>query len=112
VWIKIGLSVRIAQDLRLMLDPDPSQPISWAEEQKRTFWSLYHLDRFVSCGRARPPAILDASYQLQLPCEESAWHAEPVVKINTMENLVNRDLDDASKHGSFAMIVLAACVVS
>lgn len=60
--MKIGLAVRIAQDLRLMYEPDASSNMNDVEreEHRRVFWSVYLLDKLVSCGRARPPAVLNA----------------------------------------------------
>jgi hypothetical protein len=58
--MKIGLAVRIAQDLRLMHEPDASMNYIEQEERRRVFWSVYLLDKLISCGRARSPAILNA----------------------------------------------------
>ena len=55
-WLKIGLSIRIAQDLCLMNEPNPSLPYEDQEERRRVFWSIYILDKLCSCGRARPAA--------------------------------------------------------
>ncbi|KAH6662904.1 fungal-specific transcription factor domain-containing protein [Plectosphaerella plurivora] len=48
-WVKIGLAIRISQDLRLMID-DESLLLSYAEreERRRVFWSVYMLDRLAS----------------------------------------------------------------
>jgi Fungal specific transcription factor domain len=64
------MAVRIAQDLRFIIDT--ATDLSYADqgERRRVFWSVYLFDCLVSCGRGRPPAILDASCQLQLPCDE------------------------------------------
>ncbi|KAH7000789.1 fungal-specific transcription factor domain-containing protein [Ilyonectria destructans] len=69
-WVKIGLAVRISQDLRLMLDCPTSIGVAEKEERRRVFWSVYMLDRLASCARARPPAVLEASCHLSLPCDE------------------------------------------
>ncbi|VUC20937.1 unnamed protein product [Clonostachys rosea] len=76
-WLKIGLAVRIAQDLRLMID-DPLSCMSNSakEERRRVFWSVYTLDRLASCARARPPAVVDASCYLPLPCDEELWRSD------------------------------------
>ncbi|KAF5548289.1 zn 2cys6 transcription factor [Fusarium mexicanum] len=60
-WVKVGLAVRIAQDCGLMLENAGHLSYSQQEERRRVFWSVYLLDRLVSCGRGRPPAIVDAS---------------------------------------------------
>ncbi|RSL99444.1 hypothetical protein CDV31_012165 [Fusarium ambrosium] len=42
----------------------------WADEGgKRVFWTLYVLDRYLSCLMGRPPTIMDDAIRLQLPCD-------------------------------------------
>ena len=44
------------------------------EIERRTFWSCFILDRYVSCGSARPQMLYIASTKkVQLPCSESAF---------------------------------------
>ncbi|KAM9875468.1 zn 2cys6 transcription factor [Verticillium dahliae] len=74
-WVKIGLAVRVAQDLRLMMNDQTTLDNAEKEERRRVFWSVYILDRLASCARARPPAVLEASCHLSLPCEEHLWRA-------------------------------------
>ncbi|RQM04609.1 hypothetical protein DH86_00004083, partial [Scytalidium sp. 3C] len=62
-WVKIGLAIRFAQSLRLA-DASPTDLTSKLNvEQKHerimTFWSVYLLDRLVSCAPNRPPTISD-----------------------------------------------------
>jgi hypothetical protein len=47
---------------------EPPDYISAAEqeERRRTFWSIYLLDRLISCARARPPAISDDDCNVSL----------------------------------------------
>jgi len=45
------------------------------EIQRRTFWSCYIMDRYVSCGSARPEMLSDAKMDaVQLPCSDSAFN--------------------------------------
>lgn len=85
---------------------------SHAEERRRTFWSIYILDRLVSCGRARPPAILEASCQLQLPCNEDVWRSGQWQKTQTLEGFSNRRLSDARDYSPFALVVLTTYALS
>jgi hypothetical protein len=39
------------------------------ERGKRVFWTLYILDRWLSCLMGRPPTILDDAIRLPLPCD-------------------------------------------
>ncbi|PQK12445.1 hypothetical protein BB8028_0003g10620 [Beauveria bassiana] len=70
-WVKIGLSIRLAQALDLLSEPDPSL-LWWAkEERRRTFWSVYLLDRIVTSSPGRSPSILDADCTLSLPVDQA-----------------------------------------
>ncbi|KAF7717385.1 Fungal specific transcription factor [Penicillium ucsense] len=66
-WVKIGMAVRISQDLQLMLEPSSHLPAWERDERRNLFWSLYLLDRFVCCSFQRPPAIKDTDCLLNLP---------------------------------------------
>ncbi|KAG7407162.1 hypothetical protein Forpe1208_v012688 [Fusarium oxysporum f. sp. rapae] len=58
-WLKIGLAVRICQDLQLINEPSPMLHIIEQKKRRRIFWSIYLLYKLMFCGRARPPAIAD-----------------------------------------------------
>lgn len=82
------------------------------EERRRVFWSLYLLDRIVSCGRGRPPAILEASCQLQLPCDDKAWKEGRPQITNTFDQLSNKPLLNEKDLSPFALVVIMAYVLS
>jgi hypothetical protein len=43
----------------------------WVDERgKRIFWSVYCLDRWLSCLTGRPPTITDEAIQLPLPADD------------------------------------------
>ncbi|KAJ3560206.1 hypothetical protein NPX13_g9383 [Xylaria arbuscula] len=111
-WIKIGISVRIAQDLRLMMDSSTDFSYVDQEERRRVFWSLYLLDRIVSCGRARPPAILEASCQLQLPCGEKEWREGRQQVTDTLDQLSDKMFLQKESHGPFALVIIMAYILS
>ncbi|EXJ71226.1 uncharacterized protein A1O5_05032 [Cladophialophora psammophila CBS 110553] len=110
-WVKIGMAVRIAQDLKLMLGQRTHIPHCVQEEHRRVFWSIYLLDRLVSCGRGRPPAILDASCQLQLPLDETKWRDGLWEKTLTLEEASDRALVNNSTHGPFARVIMIAQIL-
>ena len=58
-----------------MLESDPDLPPIQQEERKRVFWSFYIADKLISYGHERPPAVLDGSCKIQLPCDELAFRA-------------------------------------
>lgn len=107
-WIKIGLAVRFAQDMKFMLESAHDLPFAVQEERRRVFWSVYLLDRLVSCGRARPPAILDASCQLQLPSDEDTWRSGAWKEVLTLQQLSYRELSTPEQLGPFSHVVAMA----
>ncbi|KAH6974624.1 fungal-specific transcription factor domain-containing protein [Ilyonectria sp. MPI-CAGE-AT-0026] len=108
-WVKIGLSVRMAQDLKLMLEDDATFPWPEREERRRVFWSIYLLDRLVSCGRGRPPAVLDASCQLQLPCDEPTYRDGSGQSTMTLEEFISRKpVPESVLHSPLARVTLLA----
>ncbi|KAH8803719.1 fungal-specific transcription factor domain-containing protein [Xylogone sp. PMI_703] len=111
-WVKIGLSVRIAQDLRLMMDFTADLSPADQEERRRVFWSLYLLDRIVSCGRARPPAIIEASCQLQLPSDEKSWREGRRQTTGTLDQLSDKTMLNKGNLGPFALVIIMAYVLS
>lgn len=68
-WVKIGMAVRISQDLQMMLEPEESLPAAEREERRNIFWSLFLVDRFICCSFRRPPAIKVADCRLKLPVD-------------------------------------------
>ncbi|KAI7778649.1 hypothetical protein LA080_001882 [Diaporthe eres] len=48
-WLKIGLAIRIAQDLQLTKESAEELSDVERERQRRVFWSIYLLDEIVSC---------------------------------------------------------------
>ncbi|KAF4883339.1 putative transcriptional regulatory protein [Colletotrichum fructicola] len=110
-WVKVGMSVRMAQDCGLMLENATHLPYMEQEERRRVFWSVYLLDRLVSCGRGRPPAIVDASCHLQLPCEEVVWKNEVWSKTQSLDEMTNRALTVPQSQGSFAHVIAMAQIL-
>ncbi|KAJ9604937.1 hypothetical protein H2200_010326 [Cladophialophora chaetospira] len=58
-WIKIGLAIRFAQALHLHEEPDFSIPDHEQEARRRTFWSIYLLDKLISISSHRPTMLTD-----------------------------------------------------
>ena len=111
-WVKIGLSVRFAQGLRLNAEPDPNLPIWQQEELRRVFWSVYLLDKLVSCCRNRPPTILDVDCQVRLPCSEENFRtyvSEETPTLDVLENLP--DISACGNLDHFAFTILAASML-
>ncbi|KAH8809331.1 fungal-specific transcription factor domain-containing protein [Xylogone sp. PMI_703] len=107
-WLKIGLAVRIAQDLHLMREPNEWLPVMEQEERRRVFWSVYLLDKLVSCGRSRPPAIADEDCQVHLPCDEQTFRSGGWKKTTTLNQLLNWNSEVMGSPGSFTLVIMAA----
>lgn len=76
-----------------MFEPSPELPLSEQEEHRRAFWSIYLLDRLMTCGRARPPVFNDSTISLQLPCSEQAfrtgvWEQSEELNVYTSNRLL------------------------
>ena len=111
-WVKLGQAVRLAQALGLSFEP--SKTLSWVdqEEFRRSFWSLYLLDRLATCGRDRPQSFDDRACTVQLPCSEEALrHNEPekTEKLSTYTQGQEYDLPDPSP---FARVIIVSSILS
>lgn len=109
-WLKIGLAVRISQDLQLMQEPDNSLLPAEQEERRRVFWSVYLLDRLVSCGDARPLAIQEEDCHVQLPCDEESFKAGVWKKTATLKQMLTWKMGDEVEGlcSNFSLVILAA----
>ncbi|KAF5682495.1 transcriptional regulatory [Fusarium circinatum] len=112
-WIKLGLAVRIAQCYRFKTEPDPRLRPEVQEEYRRTFWSIYLLDRLMSCGRERPTALQDKDCLLRLPSNEQAFrdcseNRGPVLEQLTGDAPVFTELPE---HSHFSVIILMAATL-
>ncbi len=74
-----------------MLETDPELPPIQQEERRRVFWSFYIADKLISCGRERPPAILDGNCKLQLLCDELAFRAGHFHRTPRLDEVTSED---------------------
>ena len=111
-WLRIGLAVRLAQDLQLMTETATRLPSSEQEERRRVFWSIYLLDRLVSCGRSRPPAILDASCRLRLASDEAASEITTSQNTLTLGDFIHRTPTKPDQWSPLAKLSIAAYTLS
>ncbi|PYI33605.1 hypothetical protein BP00DRAFT_485376 [Aspergillus indologenus CBS 114.80] len=109
-WLKIGLAARISQGLGLMSEPDAWLPAAEQEERRRAFWSVYLLDKLISCGRSRPLVILDQDCQIQLPCDETTIRLGEMKKTYTLHQLLNWNTEIAESPSPFALVILLASI--
>ena len=95
-----------------MLEPDPSLHPIQQEERRRVFWSFYIADKLISCGRERPPAILDENCKVKLPCDEVAFRAGQCQDTATLDQL-NSEVDVAAFNSlsTFAVMTVVASIL-
>lgn len=91
-----------------MLHPSKELPFSIQEEQRRVFWSLYLLDRLVSCGRGRPCSIPDSSCHLQLPCDELSWSNNSPISTASLSQVLDGNSPLFTVQAPFAQVVVLA----
>jgi hypothetical protein len=91
---------------------EPGQWLSYSEqeEHRRAFWSIYLLDKLISCGRSRPLVILDEDCELQLPCDEGTFRHGEWRKTSTIGQLLSWNSKVTESPSSFALVVLMASI--
>ncbi|CZT24275.1 uncharacterized protein RCC_09995 [Ramularia collo-cygni] len=106
-WVKIGLAIRLVQDLKLNLEPDSSLPYWQQEERRRVFWSVYLLDRLFACGNDRPVSILDTDCTVRLPRDEESFRVgSDVSDTPTLAILQTPWQSDSIQHMGFSVLIL------
>lgn len=94
-----------------MFEPDTLRNPTEAEESRRTFWSIYLLDRLVSCGRDRPMVFQDNDCTTQLPSSELHFRAGISEQTATLQQLSHITDEAPERLDYFALSIwLANCV--
>ena len=75
-----------------------------------TFWSIYILDKLISCAYSRPPAILDQDCLLQLPCDEEALDEGERSPMPTLEQMQDWQIAHANPVTPFALTVVTSSI--
>ncbi|OAL44863.1 hypothetical protein IQ07DRAFT_521321 [Pyrenochaeta sp. DS3sAY3a] len=108
-WMKFGLSVRFAQSMCLGQEPDQGMTIYEQEEHCKTFWSIYLIERIVSCGMNRPPTILDSNCAIQLPADSDNVHIPLLPTLAVVQDVPKNVSIGATDH--FALTIFMASVL-
>lgn len=109
--MKIGLAARVSQAMGLMQEPGSWLPTVEQEERRRTFWSVYILDKLISCGRSRPQIIYDHDCQLQLPCKEDMFRNSKAEMTLTLHRLSDWNTDLTDGPGPFTLVVFMSSIL-
>lgn len=94
-----------------MKEPSPVLPIIEQEERRRAFWSIYLLDKLVSCGQSRPPALFDEDCHVQLPCNERTFQSGVWQQTPTITKFLDWNTGAEAVPGTFSLTVAAASVL-
>ncbi|PYI00388.1 hypothetical protein BO78DRAFT_434453, partial [Aspergillus sclerotiicarbonarius CBS 121057] len=87
-WMSTGRCCRLVLGMRLYELDDPNSPVTMAreqeavlvdwiglEEQRRTFWMAYSLDRFISFHNGLPFTLNEQLITTRLPCPEEDFQS-------------------------------------
>lgn len=95
-----------------MAEPPTYIALAEQEERRRSFWSIYILDRLISCARSRPPAISDDDCNVQLPSEGGALHAQDEAgNAQTLRPLLSWETKMSQPPKGFVLAILMAWVL-
>ncbi|KAJ6000687.1 hypothetical protein N7481_001096 [Penicillium waksmanii] len=108
-WVKIGMAVRISQDLNMMAEPCSQLSVLEQDERRNLFWSLYLLDRFVCCSFDRPPAIKDSDCLLNLPTNHGSSKSATPLTLRQLRSQSSHDMSHQS--GMFGISIGLASVL-
>lgn len=81
------------------------------EESRRTFWSVFLLDRLVSCGLDRPIVFRTNDCSIHLPCTELSFRAGTSEQTTTLQHMseISDEAPEPVDYFSLA-IWMASCV--
>lgn len=82
-WMLLGIAIRMAMELHMDRESltftnatKPLTPEEWIdlEVRRRTYWTLFLIDRYQCAGHGRPHAIRSDEIAIQLPCTEESFN--------------------------------------
>lgn len=95
-----------------MSEPSFFLPPTEREERRRTFWSIYLVDKLISCARSRPAAVADDDCTLHLPCNEDVFQdrGEDGENVPTLRQVLSWDVPLANPPSPFGLAVVATSI--
>lgn len=94
-----------------MFEPAPSLTFSEQEESRRAFWSIYLLDKLMTCGRARPPVFANESVMVQLPCTENSFKRSSWEEPEELDAYVSNHVPQSSQPSAFARVIIISAIL-
>ncbi|KAI5194390.1 hypothetical protein E4T38_09606 [Aureobasidium subglaciale] len=109
-WVKLGMAIRLAYLLRMHLEVEEAGSVHFdpvhQEERRRVFWSIFILDRLISCSRDRYPAILEDDCTVFVPCPDSEFESGSFSSSrSTLADLTHESTAPSLGDDSFALVV-------
>lgn len=107
-WDKLGIALRLAHNLRLVLEPPKDLDPASQYERRQLFWSIYILAKSMSCDRSNPSMIADEVCHVQLPVRDLDILSPRPPELRDLWN------DQISHHAGlspFGLLVLAMAVL-
>lgn len=95
-----------------MFEPVSSLPCAEQEESRRAFWSIYLLDKLMTCGRGRPPVFADASIIVQLPCSENSFSQNRWEETEELEAYVSNRVPRSPQPSPFSRVIIISAILS
>ncbi|KAI5465064.1 fungal-specific transcription factor domain-containing protein [Mariannaea sp. PMI_226] len=109
-WLRLGLAIRLSQDLHLTSEPPPLLSNVKREEHRRTFWSIYLLDKLMSCARSKPAALLDQDCTVQLPCNETTFRNMEHKETPTLQQMMSWDSGIEEPPSFFSLTIATSSI--
>ncbi|KAH7176880.1 fungal-specific transcription factor domain-containing protein [Dactylonectria macrodidyma] len=111
-WLRLGLAIRLSQDADLISEPPDHLAATEREERRRSFWSIYLVDKLMSCARSRPATISDHDCTLQLPCDEQTFQAQECKQTPTLQEMLDWNADVADPPSHFSLTIATASILA
>lgn len=104
----------MAQYYHLNVEPDPAGDPVVKEERRRVFWSLYLLDKLISCSRERAPTIQDGDCKLQMPSNDCAFRDGVEQRTPELKTLTGDSpkVTSLSSPSHFSLVILMAATLN
>ncbi|KAE8356274.1 fungal-specific transcription factor domain-containing protein [Aspergillus coremiiformis] len=124
-WMSAGRCCRLVLGMRLYEIDDPNSPLTMArdhepslidwtglEEQRRTFWMAYSLDRFISFHNALPYILNEQLIATRLPAPEEDFQAGHPTITRFLPEVMTRGVsnDHCSGLSSFSECIILATI--
>ncbi|KAJ3153480.1 hypothetical protein HDU89_000507 [Geranomyces variabilis] len=129
-WMYSGMAIRMAQELKLNVEPDfedsfaPAADLTWLdkESRRRLWWNCFVLDRYAGAAADRSMIINEKDCKVYLPSLEQYWESETgpselattgpggtndtyQIAVLTSTNVFTPGLSSQSPYGYFVLLI-------